>query len=430
MIGFVFFFLPNLNIIDIMPDFIGCLFIIKGLSKLSDLTPGLNDAKNAFTKVLYINIAKFLLMFTVPYLSLHDGGYILIFSFTFSLLDIIFTLPAFKSLLNGFLYLGNRTDSHALFKNHNEFSAVTTVFFIVRSIFTVLPDLSYISNPEYSGTLSYKGGFYISNYKTLLIGINFLVTGIIGAIWLYYSLSYLHSVNKDKKLISYLKERYNSEIITNNGLFIRRNIKKAMIFLTIGSILMIDVLIDLVNIVPDFLGGAFFLVASIILTKYVNSKNFVISSAVFTTISLSSWIVLLVYSQKYPDVNILSNFEAYDLFLWVNVVNFVKYVSLVFVLIYMFKSIKTIITEHTGSSADELDSLKTDSDHKQKYLHSRNKICMILGIICCISGIIRMILLYSAGEYVIIDFAINILWIVVISKLFDTVKSSVEYKYL
>ena len=54
MIGFAFFFLPNLSIIDIFPDFIGCIFIMRGLYKLADLTPGLADAKKKFLNVLHL----------------------------------------------------------------------------------------------------------------------------------------------------------------------------------------------------------------------------------------------------------------------------------------------------------------------------------------------------------------------------------------
>ena len=72
--GLLFFFLPNLSIIDIFPDFVGCLLVIKGINKISDLTPGISDAKRSFVSVLYLNIVKFILMFTVPFFSKTDGG--------------------------------------------------------------------------------------------------------------------------------------------------------------------------------------------------------------------------------------------------------------------------------------------------------------------------------------------------------------------
>ena len=176
IVGFIFFFLPNFSIIDILPDFIGCIFIIVGLNKISDLTPGLNDARRAFFKVMYLHIAKFVLMFTVPYFGRTDGGVILIYSFTFLVLDLIFTLPAFKSLLNGFTYLGNRTVASSLFKNHKELSSLTSLFIIVKAFLAMFPDLSYISNPESSNIVTLYGGFYLSNYKTLLVCVNFLIT--------------------------------------------------------------------------------------------------------------------------------------------------------------------------------------------------------------------------------------------------------------
>ena len=46
-VSLIFFFTPNLDIIDVLPDFIGAILVIRGLNKLSDLTPGLSDTKHA-----------------------------------------------------------------------------------------------------------------------------------------------------------------------------------------------------------------------------------------------------------------------------------------------------------------------------------------------------------------------------------------------
>ena len=45
LLGLVFLFNPNINVIDVLPDVIGCLFILKGLSKLSDLNRHIASAK-------------------------------------------------------------------------------------------------------------------------------------------------------------------------------------------------------------------------------------------------------------------------------------------------------------------------------------------------------------------------------------------------
>ena len=103
--GCVFFFLPNLSFIDILPDFIGCILILKGLTKISDLAPKLFDAKEAFKKVLIIGIAQFAVMFLAFSWLKTDAGLILVASFVFAVLDLIFLLPAFRNLLDAELAL-------------------------------------------------------------------------------------------------------------------------------------------------------------------------------------------------------------------------------------------------------------------------------------------------------------------------------------
>ncbi len=430
--GFVFFFLPNLSIIDIIPDFLGCIMIIIGLNKLADLTPGLFDAKKDFIKVLYIHIAKFLLMFTVGFFGNQNGGdgYVLIFSFTFAVLDFLYTLPAFKTLLNGFVYLGDRTNAAILFKNQSEFSTLTSAFIITKATLAFLPDLSFISNPESSNVVSLSGGFYISNYKTLLVGANFLITTLLGTIWLIYAIKYFNGIRNDEKLIASLIEKYKTEILPQEGLFIRRNIKLAFTFTMIGSLLMTDYLIDSVNALPDFLGAMFFLLAALILRKHNKAKPLIITSSLFFVMSLISWSVLCTFAVKYPSINIWTNLEAYNLFIYVALSNTIKYfVQSIFVFI-MFVTLKNIINIHTGSCIDELQSVSIARKRQQDELKKNNIFILLMGVISCISSIIRTLVLFNYPSFGVIDVIINIIYSIYFIKHLTNINDAVEYRYL
>ena len=428
--GFIFFFLPNLSIIDILPDFIGCIFIIIGLNKISDLTPGLADARRNFFKVMYLDIAKFVLMFLVPYFSKTDGGMILIFSFTFLVLDLIFTLPAFKSLLNGFIYLGDRTVASSLFVKQKELSSVTSIFIVCKAFLAMFPDLAYISNPESSNVVSLYGGFYLSNFKTLLVAFNFLITGILGICWLFMSVSYVRRIKKDKSLIDMLKEQYRTTVLPNKGLFIRRGVKTAFSFITIGGLLLTDLYIDMVNISPDFIAAGFFLIAALILRKYCKARMLVISSSLFFAASVVFWAVMSKYAVDFIDVNIWTNMQAYTQFGYVNIANIIKCVLYLGVNISLFLVIKDIITKHTGTSVDELESVSRVRKQIQKHLYKQNIILLVMGSISCVSGIVRMILYYEVPHIGFIDFIVNLIYFAYLFKVTSSTFDSVEYRYL
>ncbi len=430
--GFIFFFLPNFSIIDILPDFLGCILIIIGLNKLADLTPGLYDARKAFKKVLYIHIVKFFLMFTVPFFGNQNGGegYVLIFSFTFAVLDFLYTLPAFKALLNGFVYLGDRTNASILFKNQSEFSTLTTAFIIVKATLAFLPDLSFISNPDSSNVVSLTGGFYLSNYKSLLVGANFLITGLLGIIWLVYAVKYFNGIKNDKNLMTSLVNRYNTEILPQEGLFIRRAIKLSFTFIMIGGFLMTDYLIDLVNVIPDFFGAMFFLFAALVLKKHNKVKSLMIVSSIYLVTTILSWSFLCVFAIKFPSVNIWTNIEAYNSFSYVSALNTIKYVVQIVLTYSLFDSLRKVINLHTGSCVNELNSISLARKQQQDNLKKNNILVFVLGIISCISSIIRTFTLFNYPSFGVIDFLISIVYAVYLMKLLTNINDAVEYRYL
>ena len=428
--GLIFFFLPNFSIIDLLPDFIGCILIIKGLGKLSDLTPLLMNAKLAFIKAMYVNIAKFILMFSVPYFGNTNDMFLLIFSFVFLVLDLIYVFPAFKMLLDGFVYLGNRTNAPVLYKNQSELSTLTTIFLIVKSSLPVLADLSYISKPEYSNNVTSGNEFYLSNYRLLLVSVNLLITSIIGIIWLVYAINYFKDIKNDRNLIEQLDEQYNTTVLTNTGLFIRRNIKTAFIFILVGGVLMFDLLVDYVNILPDFVGGVLIVLAALKLRKQCKTNTLLITSSIFTVTSIISWSILAYFAAKFPAVYIWNNFEAYELFIIVNIANVIKYISCIPVFISLFCIIKDIILNYTGTSITELKTAPKFVDEQQRLFTKQNTICLIFGILGCVSGVVRLALLYDFPTYMIVDYALNIIGYIYLSKLLFTINDAVEYKYL
>lgn len=430
--GFIFFFLPNFSIIDILPDFIGCLLIIIGLNKLADLTPGLYDARKAFVKVMYIHIAKFFLMFALPFFGNQNGGdgYVLIFSFTFAVLDFIYTLPAFKSLLNGFVYLGDRTNAAVLFENQSEFSTLTSAFIIIKATMAFLPDLSFISNPESSNIVASSGSFYISNYKTLLVLANFLITGIIGVVWLVYAVRYFNGIKNDKILLGALTEKYKNDILSQKGLFIRRGIKLSFTFIMIGGVLMTDYLIDLVNVIPDFLGALFFLLSAIILRKYVKTKYLLVHSILFLCFSVVTWVMFCAFAIRYPSVNIWTNIEAYYVYIYLAISNTLKCTVQALVYVVLFAMIKNIINTHTGSSVNELHSISLARKKQQEQLRKNNLFILVFGLITVVLSILRVWVLFDHPGVGVVDSVISVVYSVCLIKLLTNVNNAVEYRYL
>ena len=193
---------------------------------------------------------------------------------------------------------------------------------------------------------------------------------------------------------------------------------------------MLDLNIDLVNVIPDFLGALFILYSALVLKKYLSNKAYLISSIVFLITSLISWGIQAYYAIQFPAVNIWSNFKAYELFVIVNIASVIKYISLAILLYFAYKAVNTVIYEHMTSPVGELHNVVLQNKLKQKQTRNHNITVLVLGLVCVVFGIIKTALLYDFGEFALFDTIINLVWIYQIINLLNNISSSVEYRYL
>ena len=126
LLGLVFLFNPNINVIDVLPDVIGCLFILKGLSKLSDLNRNIASARAKFRRLAWVALFKsFVSLFTSGLLDkalyemrlsilveLFDSTMVLVFVFVFGIFELLYMIPAFISLFEGIAFLEIRHTDH------------------------------------------------------------------------------------------------------------------------------------------------------------------------------------------------------------------------------------------------------------------------------------------------------------------------------
>ena len=51
--GIFFLLNPNITVIDLLPDFIGCILIISGLGLLRDISDSLEEARKNFLRLFF-----------------------------------------------------------------------------------------------------------------------------------------------------------------------------------------------------------------------------------------------------------------------------------------------------------------------------------------------------------------------------------------
>ena len=116
-IAAIFLFNPNIVIIDFLPDFIGYIFLLLGISQLADLNYHFEESKNLFKRMFVVSLAQFFAIFIVFGIlpTREQSSALMLMSFAFGALELILLIPAFKAFFDGFIYLGSRHTSTAIF---------------------------------------------------------------------------------------------------------------------------------------------------------------------------------------------------------------------------------------------------------------------------------------------------------------------------
>lgn len=321
IVGCIFLCNPFINIIDILPDFIGYLFIMKALSELSDLDRNIGTARKKFKAAMWVSLVKAALIFAS---MIFDSTWYLILTFTFGLLECMYLIPAFIDLFYGISYLEGRYTNHksrfearpkcggvfdktefesgtAYFEVYTEQNedvlsfAEEDVFFADGRATVCLADAGFASKlkekityfyesaeartmsvifvlmraaaafiPELTAIAETGTGYVESNpvddysvLRELLILVLAVFALVVGIVWLVRMIRYFNVFRKDREFLSVLKEKYDREILPNKALWVKRKSLAFCAVATAAYAFLMCLRVDWFLLVPKIVSGKF-----------------------------------------------------------------------------------------------------------------------------------------------------------------------------
>ena len=267
--GFFFLFNPFYNVIDVLPDFIGYAFILCALAKLTILDPTLEEARRGFKNLLVVSLARFfsifvLLMMQHTWRMEYDSGWQLVLVFSFFILDLWFSfkafLPFFEGLDNAAICYGENFSD----KKRANTVSMTYLFLIVKEVFCLLPELTYLWETSKSGGVSDTSAMTAANYRSLFSVGNIFVTTILGLIWFVLICSYLSDFRKPA-FCEAVQAAYAQKLADSNGIVGHKRLSAAVRLVSVGTFFMSSLWINNINIIPDVLFAVFDFCALVIL---------------------------------------------------------------------------------------------------------------------------------------------------------------------
>ena len=265
-VGFVFFIIPTVNLLDVMPDFIGYILIYAGLYRLRYMDGYLFKAAKSVIILAALNLAKPLLfLFAVTDNATVSSNNLLTFTFIFAVIELIVGIPFVKNLFDGFLSLGYKyaengngnskkklmgtfgnigkrtipfdksvmNKNNAIFKrlrrrkcvryvtfqkrwsvfrNFDLTYKLSLVFFTLHFVFPIIPEMTALIDSSNDLTPAYSTGRQISFWIAAAL-ISFIIGLIISIIWFYVAKKYINSIKNDRIFIKKIEQNYMEKFV-------------------------------------------------------------------------------------------------------------------------------------------------------------------------------------------------------------------------
>ena len=429
----IFLFNPCVNIIDVLPDFFGVVFLINGLRKWGDLCPAISDAIQGLEKLRWFMLLKLACMVLVPMV---DDTFVLVMTLGFTIVEMIYLYPAIGRISDGFEYFATRFGGRAVYKNYKNVSALTYIFCVSKAILTVLPEFCSLSDYEYDGYVTSGVQIDIAHYKYALLFIGLFLVGLIGLMWLINVIPYIKRIGAETDFMQRVADQYETEIASNHGLMLTRRLKTVFALFTAGMVFTMNVWIDEFNIIPDFVGAAFLFAGCVMLSKVSSTVKFAkISSLVYLICSTISYGLSVVFAANFALKDVFYRFEANDLYNITRVGVILGYASQFAAIFFIIRELRNIIGVCLAPDEGMRDKrLVNIYRNGQKELDRKFIISLVLYIVSfglnLTLSLFRAEIVSALSEFWWIPLIVTVVWVLYQKVSTDSLYDQVEYKYI
>ena len=248
----LFLFNPIISNIDLLPDFIGYLLIMKALSKSSYIYGDAEDAYISARKMCIISLVK-----TISILlgTLNDASMSLLLSFSFLIVELIFGIPfvlnLFKFISKISVDIGNgeAADGSTMIKYYTIFTM------IVRLVLAMLPDLTALTINNGVDTVRIPD---LTGFRPSLFLLTAAFSLLFCIAWFIIVVLYCKkAITKD--FTSKCESEYYIHAQSNKPFFEGKRTAVSMFVMIIGSIFLFDIGYSYYVITPDALAYVVFI---------------------------------------------------------------------------------------------------------------------------------------------------------------------------
>ncbi len=441
-IAALFLFNPPIGgFVDPLPDVIGYLLLFSGLRNLGDLNYHMEEALSSFRRMIIVSTFQLLSVFWLFGFSSPKERpvSILLVAFTISVLEILFAGKAFREMFEGFLYLGSRHGSSAVFANSRSeyarnaterIASFTSFFIVVKALFSTLPEFASLTMNSYNERNPF---WFLYDYISLLRTFAILILLPFGIVWLVKFWKYIVSLLRDTPFLTALTEKYRTEVLPKENLFLKRAIRVGTVILSIGIVLSLDVYIDYISIFPDLLCPIVLLGGFLALKPYLAKDN---RFPIFAVANLLSSAAVYFYSIYFYDHFTMSlalfsekAMLAYYTFCILKITDQIFFLAM---MLSLLPTLRHIIENYTGFAPLNVGNF--NSEDKIRYVHEtlnkRVRILRILSILCAVGSVFYILFVRTLAFAWWVEFLTCLVLVLYFISTLRAITDEVESKYL
>lgn len=401
ILSLIFLFNPNVNLIDVLPDFVAYLLLVLAIGALSNAVPYLAECKEATVKLLLVSVIKIPALAVMRANLISGKDIVPLFTLVFAVLELILIYSAVSNGFKALGYIGERTDCSSVrdsFKvgiggrsTPEGLRIMTLIFFASKATLNVIPEL-FLLTPEETELRKRLA----DAYPTVLV-ISILAALVIGVIWLTHALSYVRAIKAGKDIgnaIESLRAKESPDRISE-----KERLKKLLASLTllsVSSLLIFDITISDFggyNILPHFIYGILLFCSVYNFSSDKRIKLSLIASAsAHAVCSLLSHFFTVRFFDTYSYADIEYSLSAQDAYLPIKLFSVLELGCILLLLSAAAVAAVGFIKENTDLSPNDPSYSRTNAkNHKAATLKTLSifAISAIINLLKCISVFIK-----------------------------------------
>ncbi|MBR0443238.1 MAG: hypothetical protein IIX15_02760 [Clostridia bacterium] len=268
---------PNVQGLDILPDFVGYFLLITAFRRVSLLDESFAEASHLLRRMAWLSVAQLIglvWIFTGPSAE-EQPTLVLLLCFAIGVLELMTVLPACRQIFHGLSYIGSRMGGTVLFASANrQHSGDITdracrrcqTFAVVKVALCILPELTSLTDATYrAGATLFNWYAYVHGFRAIAA----VVGVIVGIVWLVRMARYLSRIAQDTPLWNALLARCEQDEAEHPERVPAKHLRRACTLAIAAFVFCLNFSLDGLNVFPGFVASVLLLLMLIPLGRYL-----------------------------------------------------------------------------------------------------------------------------------------------------------------